>query len=64
MILTPRLLLPKAAAYALFALVPLAAHSQDTPAAETHGVVVANMDRSVKPGDDFFRYGCGEWIKW
>ena len=21
------------------------------------------MDRSVKPGDDFFRYGCGDWIK-
>jgi predicted metalloendopeptidase len=28
-----------------------------------HGIVVANMDRSVKPGDDFFRYANGGWIK-
>jgi hypothetical protein len=56
---TFRLLARKAAAYALFALAPapapLAAYSQDAPAPETHGIVVANMDRSVKPGNDFFR---------
>jgi putative endopeptidase len=52
-----------AAVYALFALAPLAAYSQDAPAAETHGIVVANMDRSVKPGDDFYHYANGEWIK-
>jgi putative endopeptidase len=28
-----------------------------------HGIVVANMDRSVKPGDDFYRYANGGWIK-
>ena len=64
---TLRCLPRNAAAYALFAvvpaLVPLAAYSQEASTPETHGIVVANMDRSVKPGDDFFRYGCGEWIK-
>lgn len=30
---------------------------------ETHGIVVANMDRSVKPGDDFYRYANGAWLK-
>jgi putative endopeptidase len=30
---------------------------------ETHGIIVANIDRSVKPGDDFYRYANGEWIK-
>jgi putative endopeptidase len=30
---------------------------------EYHGIVVANMDRSVKPGDNFYRYANGGWIK-
>src|SRR6202451_2585906 len=42
---------------------PLAADAQSTPAPETHGIVVANMDRSVKPGDDFYRYANGDWLK-
>src|SRR5580700_2344512 len=41
---------------------PLAADAQTAPAPETHGIVVANMDRSVKPGDDFYRYANGSWI--
>ncbi|HZC22513.1 MAG TPA: M13 family metallopeptidase N-terminal domain-containing protein, partial [Candidatus Binatia bacterium] len=32
-------------------------------ARETHGISVANMDRSVKPGDDFYLYTNGDWIK-
>src|SRR5581483_7043281 len=40
----------------------LTAYSQDAATPETHGIVVANMDRSVKPGDDFFRYANGDWI--
>jgi len=48
-----RFLPRNAAAYALLATAPLAAYSQDAPAPETHGIVAANMDRSVKPGDDF-----------
>src|SRR5437763_15781399 len=40
-----------------------AACAQDAPAQQTHGIAVSNMDRSVKPGDDFYRYTNGEWIK-
>ena len=32
-------------------------------AAESHGVVVGNMDPAVKAGDDFFRYCNGAWLK-
>jgi endothelin-converting enzyme/putative endopeptidase len=46
-----------------FALAPLTAHAQDAPAQDIHGIVVANMDRAVKPGDNFFEYANGEWIK-
>jgi putative endopeptidase len=41
----------------------LAAHSEDTQKKETHGIVAANMDPSVKPGDDFYGYSNGGWIK-
>jgi endothelin-converting enzyme/putative endopeptidase len=44
-------------------LAPLRAPAQGAPAPETHGIVIANMDRSVKPGDDFWRYANGDWIK-
>ncbi len=30
---------------------------------ETHGISVENIDRSVKPGDDFYHYANGSWIK-
>jgi endothelin-converting enzyme/putative endopeptidase len=30
---------------------------------DTHGTQVANMDRSVKPGDNFYLYANGNWIK-
>jgi len=43
------------------ALLPLAAQNPSQP--ETHGIAVANMDRSVKPGDDFYSYANGDWIK-
>ncbi|HTP69391.1 MAG TPA: M13 family metallopeptidase [Dongiaceae bacterium] len=33
------------------------------PATESHGIAVSNMDRSVKPGDDFYLYANGNWIK-
>lgn len=39
------------------------ASAQNPTETETHGIVVANMDRSVKPGDDFYRYANGGWIK-
>jgi putative endopeptidase len=54
---------PVAGAVLFFALVSLSAYSQQASTQETYGVVVANMDRSVKPGDDFYRYANGGWIK-
>jgi putative endopeptidase len=60
---TTRFLPWNAAGYALFALAPLAACAQVAPSPENHGIVVANIDRSVKPGDDFYRYANGDWIK-
>jgi putative endopeptidase len=51
------------AAYLLLVLAALTAYSQDTATPETHGIVVANMDRSVKPGDDFYHYANGSWIQ-
>lgn len=55
------------AAVCAFAAVSLfAVQTQDAPkhgsSGEAHGIVVANMDRSVKPGDDFFRYANGGWL--
>ena len=37
--------------------------AQNAAAPESHGISVANMDRSVKPGDDFYLYANGDWIK-
>lgn len=51
------------AACVLFVLASLSAYSQSAPAPETHGIVVSKMDRSVKPGDDFYHYANGDWIK-
>jgi putative endopeptidase len=52
-----------ASAAPLFALAAIVAYSQVVTGPATHGIVVANMDRSVKPGDDFYRYANGGWIK-
>ncbi len=50
-------------AAAFVATCAIAAYAQQASAPETHGIAVANMDRSVKPGDDFYQYANGEWIK-
>ena len=54
--------LTKSAAVCLAAFA-LALSAQDTLAREIHGIAVANIDHSVKPGDDFYQYANGEWIK-
>ncbi|MGO8720514.1 MAG: M13 family metallopeptidase [Acidobacteriaceae bacterium] len=36
---------------------------ENPPRQETHGINVANMDRSVAPGDNFYLYANGDWIK-
>jgi endothelin-converting enzyme/putative endopeptidase len=43
-----------------FALVASAQHAER---ASTHGIVLANMDRAVKPGDNFYLYANGGWLK-
>ncbi len=45
------------------AIFPLPASGQTAPVPETHGIAVANLDRSVKPGDDFFQFCNGAWVK-
>ena len=45
------------------ALFTVAGYAQEAAAPETHGIAVASMDRSVKPGDDFYLYANGDWIK-
>lgn len=50
-------------AVACTALCALASLAQNPPAQDVHGIAVANMDRSVKPGDDFYQYANGEWLK-
>ncbi|HVP59743.1 MAG TPA: M13 family metallopeptidase [Myxococcaceae bacterium] len=40
-----------------------AARSTAPSDAGTHGIDVAGMDRSVAPGDDFFLYANGTWVK-
>ncbi len=37
--------------------------SAQTPAKETHGIALSHLDRSVNPGDDFYLFANGEWIK-
>jgi putative endopeptidase len=49
-------------AFFLFALASLAALAQQ-PAPETHGIITAAMDHSVKPGDNFWLYANGDWLK-
>lgn len=37
--------------------------AQEAPQPASHGIAVANMDHTVKPGDDFYQYANGDWIK-
>ena len=39
------------------------ARAQEAPAPGTHGVLLSNMDRSVKPGDNFFEFANGDWLR-
>jgi putative endopeptidase len=51
----------KLIAFIAFAL--LAACAQDAPKQDAHGINVGDMDRSVTPGDNFYLYCNGDWIK-
>src|SRR3954449_2566285 len=39
------------------------AAAQTGHASDSSGIDVSGMDRSVKPGDDFFAYANGTWLK-
>ena len=39
-------------------LAPVCAHAR-----KTHGIAVENMDRSVRPGDNFYEYCNGAWLE-
>src|SRR5271165_3220970 len=53
----------KVAGICSLGLTLLAAYAQEAPKQATHGISAANMDRSVKPGDNFYLYCNGDWIK-
>jgi putative endopeptidase len=48
---------------ALMALTACSKPPASTSALNTAGVDLAGMDRSVRPGDDFFGYANGAWVK-
>ncbi len=50
-------------AFALITQAHDTAKAGENKAEETHGISLANMDRSVKPGDNFYEYADGGWIK-
>jgi putative endopeptidase len=39
------------------------AATQNSTGPDNHGIVLAKMDGSVRPGDDFYHYANGAWIK-
>jgi endothelin-converting enzyme/putative endopeptidase len=56
----------KSAAFLLLTTLILAALYVAAETNETipqHGIAVANMNQSVRPGDDFFEYANGTWLK-
>ena len=55
-----------AASCGLFVLAAAGVLSQNAPepdSAPAPGIVIANMDPSVRPGDDFYNYANGAWMK-
>ncbi len=53
----------KSAAICSLALAMLPASAQETSKTETHGINISNMDKSITPGDNFYLYCNGDWIK-
>jgi endothelin-converting enzyme/putative endopeptidase len=47
-------------------LIPLTlslAEAQNNNSPDTHGIAISHMDRSVKPGDNFYEFANGTWLK-
>lgn len=53
----------RVALLALLATSWVAGFADDAPKNASHSIAVNNLDRGVKPGDDFFRYANGDWLK-
>ena len=51
------------AVVACAAVSALIAASQNAAIQEKHGIVVSSVDRSIRPGDDFYHFANGNWIK-
>ena len=51
------------AIFGILCFLSFAIMAQEAAKQQTHGIAVANMDTSVKPGDDFYDYASGAWIK-
>jgi endothelin-converting enzyme/putative endopeptidase len=51
------------AVVAVIAVAVLIVASQGVSIQEHHGIIVANIDSSVRPGDDFYHFANGNWIK-
>jgi endothelin-converting enzyme/putative endopeptidase len=49
--------------FAATALTVFAAQAQQPHTQPVHGIVAADMDPAVKPGDDFYQYCVGNWVK-
>ena len=54
---------PARVALVLFLLSFLFVFAQPVPQQKTHGIAAANLDRAVKPGDDFYQYANGAWLQ-
>ncbi|HTT17655.1 MAG TPA: M13 family metallopeptidase [Candidatus Sulfotelmatobacter sp.] len=48
---------------ASLALLSLTLLSRSAPVEGIHGIALTSIDHSIKPGDDFYRYANGDWIK-
>ena len=53
----------KMALFSSFGIFPMVLQAQQNPATRTIFFDKSGMDPSVKPGDNFFKYANGGWIK-
>jgi endothelin-converting enzyme/putative endopeptidase len=51
------------AAISVVLILSFTGFAQSTPAVSTHGIALDKLDRSVNPGDDFYGFANGEWLK-